>query len=121
MLQCFSYLPIMLLNFAYCAENYALIIIIIIIVSVMAVIVLCLLHPYLVSVLFLASSLHVNYFFRKFCITSNTNNHCILCSIIGNNLPVLFNSWCFPKYEFNSEHVQMTIGSIDTKVKLPDD
>ena len=34
------------------------------------VIVLCLLHPYLVSVLFLASSLHVNYFFRKFFITS---------------------------------------------------
>ena len=79
MLQCFSYLPIMLLNFAYCAENYAaLIIIIIIILSVMAVIVLCLLHPYLVSVLFLASSLHVNYFFRNFFITSNTNNHCIV-------------------------------------------
>ena len=36
------------------------------------VIVLCLLHPYLVSVLFLASSLHVNYFFRKFFITSTT-------------------------------------------------
>ena len=35
------------------------------------VIVLCLLHPYLVSVLFLASSLHINYCFRKFFITSN--------------------------------------------------
>ena len=39
------------------------------------VIVLCLLHPYLVSVLFLASSLHVNYFFRKFFITSSSSNN----------------------------------------------
>ena len=53
------------------------------------VIVLCLLHPYLVSVLFLASSLHVNYFFRKFFITSNNNK----CSHISSLSCPSYTSW----------------------------
>ena len=63
------------------------------------VIVLCLLHPYLVSILFLASSLHVNYFVRKLFITSN--NYMIDGKQQFLFLKTSLNSPCFESSQFS--------------------